>query len=352
MIRDKFNIESLGADARRILERLPEGTAKIFGSALREGPRGDIDVAVRLCDNSNWSYLLYSSGFARIHPVRLPDAVYDDLHNLLSWKNCCATSDLRGNVTRGMDYDPSKVMRFNPSSRRAFPDFASVVKAAKKMEKVGYVIPPSEKARAELHLMGHAESLVKVAREALTDPVVWLLAGRGAVVAGGFFRDEVDGRSPKDIDVFVPAGRGWHELCEELKEVLEEVEFEIPEGKRVNLRKFRARSAAPGHEMLVVDVIDYGFVHEAAHVVETFDFSCNCLWWEPGQTEIHGGFGRTAAEVIGDIRNRKLIVGNNLWYKASLGRALTRWQRFRRDGYTADAENIALYSQYVHMMRR
>ena len=46
------------------------------------------------------------------------------------------------------------------------------------------------------------------------------VAGRGAVVAGGFFRDEVDGRAPKDIDVFVPAGRGWSELCDELAGVL------------------------------------------------------------------------------------------------------------------------------------
>jgi hypothetical protein len=165
----------------------------------------------------------------------------------------------------------------------------------------------------------------------------------------------VDGRCPKDIDVFVPAGRRWSELCENIAQVLEEIDFDKPAGSRVNLRKFRAKSRCPGHEALVVDVIDYGFVHSAAHVVETFDFACNTLWWDPAsRTGIQGGFALSAPEVVWHIRQRKLVVGNNLWYRASPGRALMRWQRFRRDGYVADAENAAKYSFYVKklMMRR
>jgi predicted nucleotidyltransferase len=346
---EKLLIGSLGAEARRVLERLPKGTAKIFGSALRGGPCNDIDVAVRYIDQSNWSYLLYSAQSAGIHPIRLSDVVYDNLHNLLSWKNCCATADMDGVITYGHDYTASDILQFNPQSRKAFPNFSSAVKAASKMEKNGFIIPPSEKARAEFHLTDNHDSLVKIAREALTDRVVYLLAAHDAVVAGGFFRDEVDGRCPKDIDVFVPANRGWLELCEELKEELEEIEFEIPEGKRVNLRKFRARSACPGHEMLVIDVIDYGFVHEPTHVVETFDFSCNTLWWQPGRSVMHAGLGRTVDEVVSDIRNRHLIVGDNMWYRAGLYRALKRWQRFRGDGYVADAANIAKYAKYVKL---
>jgi hypothetical protein len=346
---NKLHIDSLGVEARRVLERLPNGTAKIFGSALRSGPCGDIDVAIRFTDQSNWSYLLYNAEPVGIHPVRLSDTVYDNLHNFLSWKNCCATADMDGSITYGRDYVSSSILQFNPLSRKAFPNFSSAVKSAIKMEKSGFSIPSSEKARAEFHLTGNPDSLVKIVREALTDQVVYLLASHGAVVAGGFFRDEVDGRCPKDIDVFIPAYRGWKELCEELKKELEEIEFNIPAGKRVNLRKFRAKSAVPGHEMLVIDVIDYGFVHEPAHVVETFDFSCNTLWWQPGRAEMCGGFGRSVDEVIADIRERRLIVGDNMWYRAGLYRSLKRWQRFRGDGYVADDVNVKKYADYVKL---
>jgi hypothetical protein len=64
--------------------------------------------------------------------------------------------------------------------------------------------------------------------------------------------------------------------------------------------------------------------------------------------------GASPADILEDIRLRRLIVGDNMWYRASPGRALMRWQRFRRDGYVADAENAAKYSFYVKklMMRR
>ena len=339
----------------KVMERIPVGAVKVFGSALlNPKTAADIDIAVPDDDTSTMAYLLNVAEAHGIHPIQVPRCLFDDLHNRLSWKNLCATVDPRlGIVIFGREYDDGDRLVFNPASRTAFPDLREVVRSAKKLtEKHGYRLEASERLRATLQLNGNPSSLADLAYVALTDQIVHILAAFGAIVAGGFFRDEVDGRPPKDIDVFVPAGRDWSGLCFELSTWLEEVEFEKPEGKRVNLRKFRARSHVPGHEMLVIDVIDYGFVHEPEHVVETFDFLCNTLWWDPQRgSTVYGGFGRTPGEVIQCIRDRRLIVGDNLWYKAGLYRALKRWQRFRADGYVADADNTKKYSDYVKMFQ-
>ena len=341
----------------QVLAKLRPGAAKIFGTTLIDPVRAnDVDLAVRRGDDETMSYLLAEARDTRIHPVFLPDHVFDNLHNLLSWRNFCMTADPHtGDVTFGRSKVAGSTLVFNPSSRAAFPDFQTVVLSAIKLTRDrGFSLSDAEKLRAQLHLIGNVNSLAGIAHMALGDRVVALLAAHNAIVAGGFFRDEVDGCPPKDMDVFVPAGRQWGELCDALSEFLEEVEFDKVGGGRVNLRKFKAHSSLYGHEMLVLDVIDYGFVHSTSHVVETFDFSCNTLWWDLAcRHGIQGGFDLTASQVVEHIKQRRLVVGNNLWYRASPGRALMRWQRFRRDGYIADAENIAKYSHYVNelMMR-
>lgn len=346
-----FNLADLGEETSRFLAGLP-GPTKVFGSALWD-PEGaaDIDVAVQAGDDDTFARVLAAGEQLRLHPVRLQPHVYRDLHLLLSWRNACAAYDVMdGRTDVSPEFVDGAALVFNPASRAAFPSFLSARKAAQKMERLGMHVPPAEKARAELHLGGNTDSLVKIARAALGEEIVNLLAYRGAVVAGGFFRDEIDGRAPKDLDVFVPAGRGWADLCDELGKILEEVEFDRPAGSRVNLRKFRAASPVAGHEFLVIDVIDYGFVHAEAHVVETFDFAHNTLWWSPGRSEMQGGMGRSAGEIRDIILQRRLIVGDNTWYRAGQYRALKRWQRFRADGYVADEENVRKYAEYVRLL--
>ena len=339
----------------QVLAKLRPGAAKIFGTTLIDPVRAnDVDLAVRRGDDETMSYLLAAARGTRIHPVFLPDHVFDNLHNLLSWRNFCMTADpYTGDVTFGRSKVAGSTLVFNPSSKSAFPDFQSVVLSAIKLTRDrSFSLSDAEKLRAQLHLIGNVNSLAGIARMALGDRIMALLAAHNAIVAGGFFRDEVDGCPPKDMDVFVPAGRQWGELCDALGEFLEEVEFDKVGGGRVNLRKFRAHSSLYGHEMLLLDVIDYGFVQEPQFVVETFDFSCNTLWMSPLEPEqIRGGFGRSAAEVVEDIRLRRLIVGDNMWYKAGLYRALKRWQRFRGAGYVADSENTRKYSEYVKMFQ-
>lgn len=339
----------IGQDVHRVMQCLPVGSAKIFGSALTHPETaGDVDIAVCEIRTYDISALLHASIGTRVHVLPLPPDTFHDLHNVLSWKNCLVTATSDGHLTYGDEYLDGAELHFNPRSRAAFPSFRSAVKAATKMAARGYDVPASERARASVILAHHHEALDTLVREALGEDVVHLLAAHGAVVAGGFLRDEIDGRPPKDLDVFVPAGGDWEGLCGEIGGALEEVDFEKPEGrKRVNLRKFAAKSRCPGHERLIVDVIDYGFVHEGAHVVETFDFAHNMLWWDPAGGAVRGSKDHDAGAVVRSIRERKLVVGNNLWYRASAGRAMKRWQRFRRDGYVADAKNIELYSSYV-----
>lgn len=347
---EDFSNDVFGRDLQKALTRLIPGAAKFFGSAIvSPGDANDIDVAVASDDSPTLAYLLNISKAYGLHPVSMPRWMFDDLHNLLSWKNMCVTADAAtGDVLFGTHYTAGTELQFNPASRRAFPDFMSARRAAAKLEKRGYRVPDSEKARAELHLLGNTAALIKIAREALGDRLVSELAEYDAVIAGGFFRDEVDGRYPKDLDIFVSENRNWEGLCRYLASWMEEVEVDMPAGKgRVNLRKFRAKSRCPGHEMLVLDVIDYGFAHKPEHVVETFDFSCNTLWWTPRDPYMHGGFGLTPEQVIEHIRTRKLVVGDNMWYRAGLYRALKRWQRFKADGYVADVANTEKYSEYV-----
>jgi hypothetical protein len=151
--------------------------------------------------------------------------------------------------------------------------------------------------------------------------------------------------------VFVPAGGSWDRLCEALSGFLEEVKIDCPPRKRLNLRKFKAISRCPRQENLVLDVIDYGFVHRPEHVVETFDFSANCMWWAPGSDrDIQGSAQYPPEEIVRHIRGKILKVGDNMWYKAGPFRALSRWQRFRNDGYVADEETTKKYKEYVHQM--
>ena len=77
--------------------------------------------------------------------------------------------------------------------------------------------------------------------------------------------------------------------------------------------------------------------------------------WRGGQRS--GTFGWLMREIgwraetlVGGYRTwRRLVVGDNMWYRAGLYRALKRWQRFRGDGYVADAENTAKYAEYVKL---
>ena len=54
-----FNTRTLGSDIPRVLERLPSGSIKIYGSSLLSSDFADIDIAVSENDTSTMAYLLH-----------------------------------------------------------------------------------------------------------------------------------------------------------------------------------------------------------------------------------------------------------------------------------------------------
>jgi hypothetical protein len=191
-------------------------------------------------------------------------------------------------------------------------------------------------------------TLSEIAIVQLGETLSQMIADENGIVAGGYFRDIINNKQPKDMDIFIPSSGNWESLCNDLSDILEEIDF-LPSGQKsrnVNLRKFKLPNSNT-----VLDVISYNFVTNKEHIVETFDFSINCLWSNLRKaSSINGGLNYTAEEIISHITDKKLIVGGNMWFKAGTGRALMRWERFRKEGYIADAENCAKYSRYVKMI--
>jgi hypothetical protein len=338
----------------RTFGKMAPGDAKVFGSSLLGGDFGDIDLAIASNDTMTMAFLLATAASTRIHPVHIRQTCYEELQDYISWRNLCATSDLRGEMKISALYIDSKTLVFNPKSKTLFPDFHTVMRAAKKLEQRGYTMGTGERWRAEWHLTGDLEALASVCYAATGPALAKRMSDNRAIVAGGFLRDEAQGVAPKDMDIFTHTEQEWNAMCEAMLDLgFEEITFDIPPGKRVNLRKFRAASPLHGHECLVYDVINYDFVSSKEHIVETFDFRHNMVWWDPASHEVRGptaSFGGIQA-AMEDIRLKRLVVGDNLWYRAGLARALMRWQRFRREGYTADEANVRKYQEYVKLFQ-
>lgn len=326
------------------------GDVVVAGSAIFGGSRNDVDVFTG--NPAVFAKLLH---FAKLRPELSihPSLGFDtaELHERMSWGQCCVTCELDGSLHFGRAYTDSGELVFNPASTKAFPDKAAALVAAAKLVGRGYALPHSERMRAVVALSGVGPELFELVAQSLNVSVspqtVYAVRRRGAVFAGGALRDIVLGERPKDIDIFVPgAPSAWDRLCNDLvRSGCEEVHFEFPAGKRVNLRKFIDPLTGA-----TLDVIQYGFVSEAEHVVETFDFRLNMLWIDPGTGELRGPADGGAEAAVRDIRDRRLVVGKNMWFRAGPLRALRRWGRFLQEGFSADDANRRAYSNYVKEM--
>ena len=336
---------------REFIKQFPIDSVRVAGSSLDRTCTRDVDVFTD--DPGIFARLVGADPALRLHPVLLDPAVTpaSELHHHMSWTYCCATADADGHVHLGRNHSRSDVLQFNPESVRQFTSARAVLAAAAKLVERGFRLPFEERMRVWTVLGENDAALLRVMGrliESRLNPAVLLrLREAGAVVAGGVFRDMLLGREPKDIDVFVPGSpEAWERLCSALAaDGCEEIQLEKPAGKRVNLRKYR--DPATGSEL---DVIQYGFVQRPEHVVETFDFRLNALWWDPATGIVRGPLDGGAREVVEDVRRRRLVVGDNLWFRAGLARSLKRWERFTRDGFVADEKNKAKYREYVALM--
>ena len=350
-------LRHLPQPVRNLLAHLDPASIRVVGSALLGRDHNDVDVVVE--DGSIAASVLLARGKALgVHPLIVSREFLDSIQDLMTWRNCCVAATPDGMLVTGRPHlKHEQRLVFNPASLCLFHNWGQITRSGAKLEQRGFILTEVEKHRVALHHSLHRrrldqalEHLGEIVERTLGDAVLDLLDEHSAVVAGGFLRDELDGRAPKDLDVFIPARCDWTGLCDKLLGAgLREIQFNIPPGGRVNLRKFVSQSDAFGHDNLVLDVIDYGFIQRREHVVETFDFAQNMLWFNPSNRRVRGSSRHDAAAVVRYIQERQLVVGDNLWYRAGMARALKRWQRFVRDGYVADPENIAKYRAYLSL---
>lgn len=333
-----------GEKVARALRNINPERVRIAGSAVIN-PRLAADVDVFTDCEDTFSRLLFVSHGTSLHPTLLRRTKLEELPDVLSFSNCAKVAKVNGEIVYGSRFTGSNVLQFNPQSIREFSDIRHVIKIGCKMATRGFVLPPATVARAWIHLgsgLTRLAALANLVKETIGSEIHELLAQHRAIVAGGFLRDELMGKAPKDLDIFVVGENHWEKLCAALLSLqLTEIKFDTPPGKRVNLRKFRAADGT------VLDVINYGFVHQTQHVVDTFDFTVNMLWYDPLTQLVRGSSTYEAALICRDISERRLVVGDNLWYRAGKGRALKRWQRFRDEGFVPESSEVIKYSTYV-----
>jgi hypothetical protein len=341
-------IERFG-EAGKIIAEMPNDSVRIFGSStITESGWGDIDVAATA--GEVFALLLHKAmnydGTPGIHPVIMSKEQILDLHNLMSWKEFGRTIAPNGEVFTSDDFNSGHELHFNPRSQFLFNSASAALRNAHKLEKRQVVLPKIEEAKCRACLQHSPKAIVDVLELTLEPWIMKLLEENKATIAGGFLRDTLFGKVPKDLDIFVVNGGDWEGLCNKLAQKLKEVDFRNgKERGRINLRKF-------AYNGITLDVIEYGFVWRKEDVVQTFDFFHNMLWYDPAiPGKLFGKDSLNDAKSIIYINLKKqLIVGDNLWFKASLTRAIYRWNRFRKEGYVPDEANRLKYSNYVKEM--
>jgi hypothetical protein len=123
-----------------------------------------------------------------------------------------------------------------------------------------------------------------------------------------------------------------------------EIQFTNSALNNVNVRKFN-------YEGFLIDSIYYLHVQRLEHVVDTFDFTINMLWFDPRDMMTKGSLVYNVDTILDHIVHKKLVVGDNLWYRASYMRALKRYDRFRNEGYEIDDENRFKYIRYIKLLK-
>jgi hypothetical protein len=155
-------------------------------------------------------------------------------------------------------------------------------------------------------------------------------------------RDLMAGKNVKDWDIFFVNKEDWINFNEEMKEY--KIQFTDSILKNITVEKFKIDDR-------LIDSIYYPHVQHSEHIVDTFDFTINMLWYDPVDSEIKGSLKYDVDTIIDHIIDRKLVVGDNLWYRATYFRALKRYDRFRNQGFTIDDENRLKYIRYINLLK-
>jgi hypothetical protein len=358
------SVNLLEKNAKLVIEHLQQtsgfGLAKVIGSALSCDKPNDIDVIVSENDPTQiFAELLFWSKAYNVHPIQVSDKDFKNIHNLMAWNCDCVSSDTVSNLLLYgelyADWRTTKELKFNEASLKIFNNYDKSLAGLKKKINRGLKITDLEKFYFESLFDRYDMLNDKISSELSMfldtyygDIITSRRSLRGHLskfkyaIAGGCIRDIILEKPIKDIDIFVVNENEYNKMTDFLATVMEEIIIPESSTKKINLRKFKLIDTN-----VVLDVIHYGFACKVEHVVETFDFSINMLWYDVKYETVEGSIKYPVKDLLDHLRNKKLIMGDSLWYKASALRALKRWGRFRRDGYIANRDTINKYREYV-----
>ena len=332
---------------QQVLE--PGDQIRVIGSSLFRTNTRDIDIVV--CNEALFAKLMFLKGQnPMLSPILMEEQAFNDIHNRMSFYQQCVAMKEDGRFVFGREYTTNKGICFNTESITTFRVYDRVTEAYRKLTQHGLQDDTAEFNR--ISLLDEArlqEAMYSHMVETIHPDVFNTIIRSNAVLAGGFFRDFILGKPPKDVDIFVLGGQQkWNGLCTQLGGLsgIKEMDFlsaDQSTSGRVNVRKFLNRSG------LTLDVIHYPFVQNPEHVVETFDFSVNMIWFDKETKVFKGSSQYDVKRIIDDIATRRINVGDNLWYRASPSprRALERWERMVEAGFVADGTARDRYSDYI-----
>jgi len=191
------------------------------------------------------------------------------------------------------------------------------------------------------------EELKNYINNDLSLEIIELIKKYSGVIAGGYLRDHILDLNPRDLDLFFININDWNNFNDEvlLLKGVKKVEFlskKVLDSKpKLNVKKF-------SYNGIEMDSIYYLHVQKEEHITETFDFTCNMIMYDPLEEKLTGSLSYDLNIVLNHILERSLIVGDNLWFKATRTRALTRYDKFVNEkGFTMDDENKLKYKYYI-----
>jgi hypothetical protein len=303
-----------------IVSKIKHLNIRIGGSFVTENNiDSDFDI---FCEKSDFAELLFHSKKTKIHPSIVPDI--NNLHNRLTFHNSFLI-DGNGNEYKSDKFVNSSGLIFNEKSILQWGQKAAN-NLLNKMLKRGFNISDYEKARFDVCINQKLDNFF--------DPeILELIKNKGdsVIIAGGVLRDLVLGKRNKDIDIFVSDIAVFNMLALEVSHKYKLLgNFERVDARIVKFIKDEKE----------YDLVYYRFGNKYSHLVDTFDYTVNMLWFNPNTNKILGPSFLPVNPILIHINEKKLVLGPFFSFNISVKRTLHRWVKFNKQGFKADDSTL------------